>query len=186
MAETALFWPEAFAPFERPGGGLQAREIVLTGMAVLTPRRDAAEALETAINLGFGVALPRELGCSSHAALRFIKTGPETWLCLKDQGADGWAAELKAKVGDLASVTDQTGAYVRVRIEGALARAVLQKGVFLDLDPSAFGSGAAATAAVAHINVVFWRPSAENAYELAVPRSYIGAFRHWLETAGSV
>ena len=105
------------------------------------------------------------------AGCPMIPTGPGTWLALGQP-------HLPA---DLAFVSDQSGGYVVLRFTGPAARALLQKGVAIDLDPSAFGPGSAAVTVIAHIGVILWR--ADEGYDVAIFRSFAGSFRHWIDTA---
>lgn len=119
---------------------------------------------------------------SSNGELALIGSGPGTWLVLGEGRADH-AERLRALLGPLAAVSDQSGAYVILRLSGARARAVLQRGAAIDLHPSAFRPGSAATTVIAHIGVVIRQIDAAPTYEVAVFRSYAGSFRHWLAQA---
>ena len=111
------------------------------------------------------------------AGFPMIPTGPGTWLAVAEQSQD----DLPARLAGLASVSDQSGGYVVLRFAGPAARALLQKGVAIDLDPSAFGPGSAAVTVIAHIGVILWR--ADDGYDVAIFRSFAGSFRHWIDGA---
>ena len=119
---------------------------------------------------------------SSHGELALLGSGPGTWLALADGAADH-ATRLRAALGQLASVADQSGAYVILRISGPEARTVLQRGAPVDLHPTAFGPGSVAVTVIAHIGVVIRQLDETPAYEVAVFRSYAASFRHWLDQA---
>jgi heterotetrameric sarcosine oxidase gamma subunit len=119
---------------------------------------------------------------SSNGELALLGSGPGTWLVLADDPATH-AERLRAALGPLASVSDQSGAYLILRLSGPEARTVLQRGAPVDLHPSAFGPGSVATTVIAHIGVVIRQLDAAPTYEVAVFRSYAASFRHWLAEA---
>jgi len=119
---------------------------------------------------------------SSHGELALLGSGPGTWLALAEGAADH-TQRLRAALGPLASVTDQSGTYVILRMAGPEARTVLQRGAPVDLHPAAFGPGCVAVTVIAHIGVVIRQLDDTPAYEVAVFRSYAASFRHWLDQA---
>ena len=108
------------------------------------------------------------------ACVPLVATGPGTWLALGDVGN---------RLARLASVSDQSGGYLIYRLAGPDARALLQKGTFIDLHPGAFGPGSSAVTVIAHIGVILWQVDAAPTYEIALFRSFAGSFRHWVEAA---
>jgi sarcosine oxidase subunit gamma len=120
---------------------------------------------------------------ADHAAIltaadcAMIPTGPGTWL------AEGDAELLAVRLVGLAHVSDQSGGYIVHRFAGPAARALLQKGVAIDLDPSAFGPGSAAVTGIAHIGVIIWQVDDAPTYDLALFRSFAGSFHHWVAAA---
>lgn len=161
---------EPVAVEERAGFGLAT---------VLSRKGVTPEAVAQALGVP-AVDGPRWAG---DARLSLIGTGPGAWLALSADAPEAHAARLRQALGALASVVDQSGAYVILRLSGPGARTVLQRGAPIDLHPAAFGPGSAATTVVAHIGVVLRQLDETPTYEVAVFRSFAGAFRHWLETA---
>ena len=84
-----------------------------------------------------------------------------------------------------ATVCEQSDARVVIEIAGNAARAVLAKGLPLDLHARAFGPGAVALSVVSHIAVMIWQVDAEPTFRIAVPRGYAGSFRRWLEESAA-
>lgn len=136
----------------------------------------------TAAKLGEAIGLVVAEGprVSSGEDLALIGTGPGTWLAL---GAAGLAARLPAKLGALASISDQSGAYTIFRLSGLDARTILQRGVAVDLHSGVFTVGSVATTLIAHIGVIVWQIDDLPAYDVAVFRSYTDSFRRWLDQA---
>lgn len=107
----------------------------------------------------------------ARAGARLIPTGPGTWLAL------GEADDLAARLSGLASVSDQSGGYIVYRIAGPQARALLQKGAFIDLSVPVN----AAVTMIAHMGVILWQVDEAPEYDLALFRSYAESFAHWLD-----
>jgi len=137
-----------------------------------------------AVGAALGLAAPIRPERRAGGGLELVATGPGQWLAVADAPASPWPEVLESRLGGLASVSDQSGAYVVWRIAGPGARALCQRGVAIDLHPDAFPPGAAATTVIAHLGVVLWRledPNAPETFEVAVFRSYAQSFRHWFE-----
>ena len=93
------------------------------------------------------------------------------------KGAD--AAALKKKLGDAASVIDQSHGRVVFRIEGPKARALLAKGTPVDLHPSEFPVGKSAVTQMAHVGVHLTSVD-KDAFELSVFRGFSESFWEWM------
>ncbi len=135
------------------------------------------------VGAALGLAAPDGPGCAGDAALTLIATGPGTWLAIADPAPVGWTATLRARLEGLAAVSDQSGGYVVLRVSGARARGVLQRGLPIDLHPAVFPPGSAAVTVAGHIGVICWLAESAPDFHLAVFRSYADSFRHWLESA---
>jgi sarcosine oxidase subunit gamma len=90
------------------------------------------------------------------------------------------AGDLAATLKGLASVSDQSDGRAILRISGSRARDVLAKGLPIDLHPSVFGPGSAATSVIALMGVTLWQVDDAPTYDLAVFRSLAGSFWTWL------
>ncbi len=105
-----------------------------------------------------------------------LRTGPGTWLTL--------CAGSHPELGDAAATFDQGDGYAILKLHGAAATIVLQKGIFVDLSSALASHGACVCSVIAHINVIAWRASSDT-LGVAVPRSFAGSFWHWLSTAAA-
>ncbi len=148
------------------------------GLATVMARKDVDA---TTIGEAVGLIPPSSPGHVGDAEMAWIGTGPAVWLVLSSAPAEDWPDALERRLAGLCAVSDQSGAYVVFRLSGPRARALLQRGVAIDLHPDVFGPGAAATTVIAHIGAILWRPGQDEAFEVAVFRSYSGGFRHWLD-----
>lgn len=150
------------------------------GMATIMARREVAAR-----------AIAEALGCpvvdgpilSGSHGLALVGTGPGTWLAVAEGAGPDWADDLAARLGGLASVSDQTGGYVVYRIDGPDARRLLQRGMAIDLHPSALAADAVMTTAIAHVGVTVWPCADGTAFDLAVFRSFAHSLREWLAAA---
>jgi sarcosine oxidase subunit gamma len=151
------------------------------GLAIATIMARQGVAAE-AVGAALGVAAPDRPGCAGTTGLTLVATGPGTWLAFADPAPADWAAFLRARLDGLAAVSDQSGGYVVLRVSGAGARGVLQRGLPIDLHPAAFPHGSAAVTVAGHIGVICWQADGASNFHLAVFRSYADSFRHWLES----
>ena len=115
-----------------------------------------------------------------------IGTGPGAWLVIDVSASPDFAELLRERLAGLASVSDQSGAYVIHRLTGAGARTLLQRGAAIDFHPDHFTIGSAATTVIAHIGVVVWQVDEQPSYEVATLRSFAVSFRHWLDKSAAV
>ena len=88
--------------------------------------------------------------------------------------------DLVAKLKGFASVSDQSDGRAVVRLAGPRVRDVLAKGLPIDLHPTVFGAGSAATSVIALMGVTLWQVDDAPTYDIAVFRSLAGSFWKWL------
>ena len=167
------------AGLPRADGGVQVGE--MSGLGIATVIARAGKAGELGAKLGVDlIDAPKRTAAGSRAA---IGTGPGAWLLLDEAPDEAtWFETLEQATAGLASVFDQSSGYAMLRVEGPQAAALIGKGAFLDLHPSAFPSGSAAVTVIAHIGAILWRVEHDR-FEIAVFRSFAGSFWHWLATA---
>lgn len=100
-------------------------------------------------------------------------------------GADQYLVEgiapaaIKQRLGDAASVIDQSHGRVTIAIAGAKARAVLAKGTPVDLAPDRFAISKCALTQMAHIGVHLSRTGRDE-FRLSVYRGFSESFWEWL------
>ena len=98
-------------------------------------------------------------------------------------GEDGAAFErrLRATLGDLASVSDQSDGRTIIRVGGARAReASWRKACRSICIRGAFRPGDAGDTTVATSACTLWQVDDTPTYELIVPRSFAASFWEWL------
>ncbi|WP_419807898.1 sarcosine oxidase subunit gamma [Sphingomonas sp.] len=148
------------------------------GIAAVMARKgiDAA-----AIGAALEIEMPRGPRAIFAADRTVIGTGPGTWLLLASPASADHAEVVARTLTGLASVADQSSAYVVQRLSGAGARKLLQRGVGIDLHSDRFGAGSAASTVIAHIGVILWQVDERPTYDIATFRSYASSFRRWLD-----
>ncbi|WP_295528791.1 sarcosine oxidase subunit gamma [Novosphingobium sp. Chol11] len=148
------------------------------GLAAVLPHRASAP---QAIGAALGLALVAGPHVSAGDDLALIGIGPRQWLAYAAQAADDWAEALAARLGEAAAVVDQSGGFRLFALSGAGARAKLQQGLSIDLDPAVLPANAALVSQIAHIGVVVW--PREAGWIVAVPRSFAHDLHDWLASA---
>lgn len=170
-----------------PGIAVTYRDTL--AIARIAARKGRSAALTHTIRERFGVELPSGPRRVQANELAFIGVGVEAWVATADTDVDGFAASLRNAIDDSATVSDQIGSYLVLRLTGRGVTDVLAKFVALDLHPRVFVPGSAASTIASHIPLMLWRledsPEGLPIFELAVPRSYADSFRHTLTESGA-
>jgi len=147
-------------------------------IARVTARKGRTADLTRTVRERYGIDLPAGPRRAKSGELAFIGVGVNTWLATSEKELDGFAMALRDVVDESATVSDQSGAYQVLRLTGAHMRDVLAKLVSIDLHPTVFTAGSAASTLASHIPITLWSDS--ESFELAVPRSYGHDFGHLL------
>jgi sarcosine oxidase subunit gamma len=134
----------------------------------------------------FGVPLSDEPRCvvAAAAAVEFIGVGPGRWLVLGEGESEALIQKLEAAFAPQASIVDQSGGLVLFEASGGKIAETLPKFIAIDIDPSVFPIGAAATTIAAHVNLTLWR-AGPDCWRFAVGRSYAAAFLRILGVAAA-
>lgn len=182
MADQGLVATSAFLEWHPPtikGLAVEPREnLTIASVAASKGKKDA---LVAAIRAAYGVDLPARPVRVEGVGIAFIWAGPDQWLAVADRGQNrDLEIELKAPLAGLASVVDHSDGRVVVRISGDRARDVLTKGMPIDLHPRAFRTGDVAITHASHIGTILWQLDEKPTYEVALFRSYVDSFAHWL------
>jgi sarcosine oxidase subunit gamma len=182
VADQGLLATSAFLhwkPVKSANFAAEPREALT--MASFAAAKGKKDELSAAIHAAYGVELPKRAARVEGNGIAFVWAGPDQWLAVAERkdGRD-LEAELKGVLAGIGSVVDQSDGRVIVRISGARARDVLAKGIPVDLHPSAFKAGNVAITHASHIGVILWQLDETPTYEVALFRSYVDSFAHWL------
>lgn len=193
MAETFAA-RSAFAGIAVPGRhgngsatpGVVISERTNLGLATLAARRGKGAELAAAARSAYGVVLPSGSTADTSPTAAFIGTAPGQWFVVSERLANGALADdLTARLGAFASITDQSDGRGVVRVSGPAARAALAKGLPIDLHPSVFRTGSAATTVISLIGAQIWQVDETPTYDIAVFRGYAGSFWRWLAASAA-
>jgi methylglutamate dehydrogenase subunit D len=157
--------------------------------ATVVARKRATSSLSERIYEHFGA----ELSCGPHLTaardLTLAGIGIATWLALHERGGDDFAQSLATKLEGVASVTDQSHAYVALRLGGGKVRDALCKLVPIDLHAGVFKVGDVAATVATHSGIFLWRLSdhvdGTPVFQIAIPRSVAMSFWHAFEESSA-
>ncbi|MFZ0558651.1 MAG: sarcosine oxidase subunit gamma family protein [Methylovirgula sp.] len=162
--------------------GVTVQERVALHMATVIARGNATE-IARRLYAAYGLRLAQGAKRSVAGDLAFVGTGPRSWLALSEDRS--LAERLRHDLEDAAAVSDQSSGYAILRLAGPKLRAMLEKGIGIDLHPRAFQPDDAAVTSCGQVGVILWQIDAAPAYEIAVARSLAAAFSHWLLQSGA-
>jgi methylglutamate dehydrogenase subunit D len=194
MAESRLKPSSPFADLIEPGrhgaqGGAAGVSLSeRTGLALCVISAGANKASDVAAKMASvaGLDMPMEPKRVSKNGFALIGTGPGQWLAVvESREARALPAMLAVALKGDATVVDLSDGKAVLRISGPRARETLAKGCSLDLHPSVFKPGNAATTPVALIDCVIWQVDETPTYDLAVPTSYAESFWSWLTASAA-
>jgi sarcosine oxidase subunit gamma len=192
MASFAALERSALHGLAKPGrhgasagaAGLVIEERTDLSFASVIARRGKRDALVSAVETAYGIALPNGPRRITRGSVTFAGTAPDQWIA-SAEGAEAanFAARVRGRIGLFAAVSDQSDARLVLRLSGPKVRAVLAKGVPLDLHPKAFRPGDVATTQVAYIGVQLDR--IDETFQITAPRSMAGSFWSWLAASAA-
>jgi sarcosine oxidase subunit gamma len=151
------------------------------GLATVAARKGETDALKRAVASAYEVELPDGSRAVHGPSVSFVGYGPGQWLAVSEGlASETLARELGERLRGLASISDQSGGRTVLRLSGPAARAVLAKGLPIDLHPRAFEPGSAATSTISLMGVQIWQVDDAPSYDLAIFRSVSASFWRWL------
>jgi sarcosine oxidase subunit gamma len=166
--------------------GVVIAERIDVAICSVLARRGGADPLARAVQSAFTLELPQTSRYVGNGAIAFAWAGPGQWLALGERmTGPAFEQQLRAATGDAAAIIDQSHGRTLIRVSGPRARETLAKGVPIDLHPSAFGLGSAASTVVAYIGTHFWQVDAAPTYDFSVASSLALAFLEWLIEAAA-
>jgi len=174
------------APFAGlPIAGAAGRGVIVTdrdglGIATVIVHRGQHAALAERLRERFQIELPRGPYRATAGDLALAGTGPQIWLATQENGGNAFTSFLKAAIGDLASVSDQSDGYAVLRLTGPKVRDTLTKTISIDMHSRAFKPGDVASTVASHIGATLWRLEDDldgsPVFEIAVFRSLADSF----------
>lgn len=148
--------------------------------ASLIAARGREDALRAATHATVDIELPAAGHTAGGEGVLFVWSGPGRWLVQAARASTPDIETLLAPLAAHAAVCDLGDSRLVLDLAGPRVRAVLAKGLPLDLDPDVFTTGCSASSTINYIAVQLWQTGPEPVYRLAVPRSYGASFLDWL------
>ncbi len=180
--------PELLTPMPFLGG--HDRQIAGTRLAEVTDRAlvsiavplGGEAALAEALRAVFGAEPPAvgHVAQSADGEARFLGLARDQIFALLPARGPLAAPDLAARLGPVAYLTDQTDAWVMLRLEGPLARAALERTCMLDLE--ALPPGRVARTVMEHLGTIVVREGPER-FLLMSASSSARSFLHCIETS---
>jgi len=136
------------------------------------------------VNATLGLSLPAINEFAHAGPNRLVWVGPDDWFSIgmTDTQAPTCSA-LRAALSDEHAVTDVTGGYCLITISGPQARDILASGCPLDLHPTVFKPGMAASSHFYKTAIRLWMIDEQPQFELLVRRSFVSYFWQILDAA---
>jgi len=154
------------------------------GLATVAARKGGP--LRAAVKASYGVDLPDGSTVVDGRDASFVGYGTGQWLAVSETlASEALARDLAQRLKGLASISDQSGGRTVLRLSGPRAREVLAKGLPIDLHPSVFGPGSAATSTLSLMGVQLWQVDDAPTYDIALFRSVSASFWRWLTTSAA-
>lgn len=139
------------------GGGVIAAERQGLGIARLTARRAQGARLAEILRASFRLEPPSAPRRAAQGPVSLARVGPQSWLATREGAGNGFAQSLQSLLGESASVTDQSDAYVILRLSGPKVYDMLAKLVPVDVHPRSFPAGDIAQTLCGYLSVILWR-----------------------------
>jgi len=139
------------------GGGVIATEREGLGIARIAARRAHAPKVAELLRAQFGLEPPNAPRRVSRGDVAIAGVAPGTWLATRDDASNAFAESLGSLLGDCASVSDQSDAYVILRLTGPKVRETLAKLLPIDIHPRGFLVNDVAQTICGYVGVTLWR-----------------------------
>lgn len=168
--------------YEATGGAVSIREQpFVTQINLRVDPRDELVMSRLTSQLGFGPPLTPNTVASA-GDRRALWLGPDEWLIVGpvDQSAAIQQALRDGLDDASASIVDVSANRAVIVVEGDRARALLSRGIAIDLDPRAFTPARCAQTWLAKSQVIIERRSRDDAFQIYVRCSYARYLADWL------
>ncbi len=153
-------------------------------LGLITARRGMRTTCIDSLRASYDLDAPMTARIVHGRTLSLAWAGPETWLAIGSARPD-IETELKAVVGQAASIVDMSDQRVVMRISGPMTRTVLAKGVTIDLHPRVFKPGDTAITPLAHITTQLWQVDDTPTFDLVSPHATARDMFHWLTVSAA-
>ena len=164
--------------------GLQISECPDWALASLAARRNREGDTATAAEKFLGIPLPDVATCATSGAFTAFWTGPQQWMIKAPHNShEDLAAQLKAAVGDAASVTEQTDGWCRFDLQGERCHDVLER--LCNADTRVMAQGQVTRTRLEHLGCFLICRTKNSHFSVIGPRSSAGSLHHALTVAAT-
>ena len=171
-----------FEPQTTAVGKMEIREVVDFSLASITQRLSQEKQFLKAAKKAFSAALPQPGKASVSGSQTIFWTGVDQWFVEAPNAThEDIAAALAADFQDTASITEQTGGWCRLDLEGDQCVDVLQR--LCALDTADMETHDASRSVIEHIGVFVLCREKTKCFSLYGPRSSAGSLHHALVAA---
>ncbi len=162
--------------------GLQISECPGWALASVAARLGRERDMAAAAQAFLGLALPGVAQFAAQDPFGVFWTGPDQWMIEAPHDShETLAAQVKAALGDTASVTEQTDGWVRFDLIGPRCHDVLER--LCNADSRAMATGAATRTRLEHLGCFLICRVRDSHFSVLGPRSSAGSIHHALVTA---
>ena len=164
---------------------LTFEQVVPGSIVQIASWADTRDLFTNAVNTAYALALPEVGNSTNNDNATILWTGPDRYLLVSNATSayTKLATKIRSNVG---SVLEMSSSRCVIRVSGADAVTLLQKGVPVDLSDNASAAGSVVSSSVdAHVNAILHkRGFAENqSFDIYAPRSYAVSLWEWLTEA---
>ena len=170
------------APRTDTVGTVTLTEVPGIALASVAARRGHDDECAKTLKLLLGAAAPDPGKSISGAPYSALWTGPGQWMLSADFDAhEDIAAQVKGQLGNTASVTEQSDAWVCFDLAGARVFAVLE--LLCNINLTLFGAGDASRTSIHHLGCFVICIEPDKAVRIIGPRASAGSLHHAVVTA---
>ena len=147
---------------------------------LISARKDQKLTLTKLLQTHYGVSLPSPLHSENNKSISISWAGNDQWFLTSTKlDPATFYRQGRERLLTATSVCDQSQGRTCITISGPQARALLEKGMPVDLHQSVFKVGSCATTDVGKIAVHLWQTESDE-YELSCSRSFSESLWQWL------
>jgi sarcosine oxidase subunit gamma len=173
-------------PWTFRAGAVEVRAVEGLAMASLALRRDGEASFRAAAEAVFGAPLPgigRAVKPGASPGALWI--GPDQWMVVARDGGEDFAADLTARFGAGAAVTDQTDAWICLDLDdedsGGTAIETLARLCLVDAER--MDAGSVVRTSMHHMGCLLWCLTPKRSFRILGPRSSADSLAHAVTTA---
>jgi methylglutamate dehydrogenase subunit D len=166
------------------GRGVIATERNGLGIVRIAARRGQAAKAAELLRMQFGVEAANRPRSARMGEVAVAGIGPNTWIATREDAGNAFAESLRPLLGHCASMTDQSDAYVILRLAGPKVRDTLAKLIPIDFHPRSFQVSDVAQTVCGYMTVMLWRlrdtAEGDPAFDVWAARSLAVSLHHAL------